>query len=185
MNWTKIYFVHEVSGTKHLREVIEIETKSKEGIASVDDSYEIMRRMHSLKETMHALIKEQYGGMRITGQQGMFIGMISRHGPQSIGELSERMGIAPSTVSEIVSRMEKAGILVRSKHPSDGRIVLVDLSPEHRKKAKQVIKNSHELWAESIGSATPEEMKDILKGLETLEKVISRVEKNIKGATTP
>lgn len=61
-----------------------------------------------------------------------------------IGELAHGLGLDRTTVSGLVDRTEKRGLVQRSANPLDGRSVQVTLSPKGKKAA--------ELGAAQIGS---------------------------------
>jgi DNA-binding MarR family transcriptional regulator len=48
----------------------------------------------------------------------------------TVTELSERLQLAQSTVTELVTRAEEAGLIGREQSPSDGRVALLALTPE-------------------------------------------------------
>lgn len=49
--------------------------------------------------------------------------------PRSVGELGGRLGMDTGTITPLVKRMEKAGLVVRTRDTKDERRVLVDLTP--------------------------------------------------------
>lgn len=54
---------------------------------------------------------------------------LSRGGPVSISDLSSAMHLERSTVSRLVSEAEAEGLVARSTHPDDGRMVTVTVTP--------------------------------------------------------
>jgi len=53
--------------------------------------------------------------------------LIERHGPLTAGELAERSGLAPASVTGLLSRLERKGLARRVPNPNDRRSVLVEL----------------------------------------------------------
>jgi DNA-binding MarR family transcriptional regulator len=51
-------------------------------------------------------------------------------GSQTISGLAEREGIAQPTLTRMVERLETEGLVRRRRSEQDGRVVLVDLTPE-------------------------------------------------------
>lgn len=47
---------------------------------------------------------------------------------QTTGEIAEGIGVEGPTVVRAVQRMETAGLVIRNKHPTDGRLVAVHLT---------------------------------------------------------
>jgi DNA-binding MarR family transcriptional regulator len=56
----------------------------------------------------------------------------SRRGTLSLGKIGERLQVHATSVTPLVNRLEKAGLLVRSPHPEDGRAVLAAITPQGR-----------------------------------------------------
>jgi DNA-binding MarR family transcriptional regulator len=56
----------------------------------------------------------------------------------TVTELSERLQLAQSTVTELVRRAEDAGLLEREQSESDGRVVYLRLTKEGERRLEQV-----------------------------------------------
>ncbi|WP_296595403.1 MarR family winged helix-turn-helix transcriptional regulator [Phenylobacterium sp.] len=52
--------------------------------------------------------------------------------PQSIGDLGRRLGLDASTLTPLCKRMEKAGLVTRTRDPGDARRVIIELTPRAR-----------------------------------------------------
>jgi DNA-binding MarR family transcriptional regulator len=67
-------------------------------------------------------------------QHLLLLTLEGRHeGPASIGTLSEDLGLAQSTVTELADRSETKGIVRRESWRQDGRVVLVRTTDEGRR----------------------------------------------------
>jgi DNA-binding MarR family transcriptional regulator len=92
----------------------------------------------------------------------------------SLSELSRRMELAHSTVSGIVTRLERRGLLRRTTRPDDRRFVTIELT----RPVKEWV--GYELPAlrlrpltAAIGEATEQERSAILDGLATLQRLLT------------
>ena len=66
----------------------------------------------------------------------------------TVTELAERLQLAQSTVTELVSRAEENGLIERERSASDGRIAYLRLSPEgERRLAESFTSNESERQA--------------------------------------
>jgi DNA-binding MarR family transcriptional regulator len=54
----------------------------------------------------------------------------------TVGELAERMQLAQSTVTELVDRVARAGLVTRTISPNDGRVAYVALTAEGEERFK-------------------------------------------------
>jgi DNA-binding MarR family transcriptional regulator len=58
------------------------------------------------------------------------LGVLLRHGPMRLSELSDRLKIAPRSATEVVDVLAGRGLAERRPDPDDRRAVLVTLTPE-------------------------------------------------------
>ncbi|HET8604185.1 MAG TPA: MarR family transcriptional regulator [Marmoricola sp.] len=66
----------------------------------------------------------------------------SSRGSLPLGKMGERLQVHPTSVTSIVDRLEKAGLVVRKPHPEDGRAVLAEITSAGRElveRATQVL----------------------------------------------
>ena len=54
---------------------------------------------------------------------------LKRHGPMSPGELAAHERVQPPSMTRVVVALEGMGLVTRSPHPTDGRQVVIDLTP--------------------------------------------------------
>ena len=121
---------------------------------------------------------QQFNAMNLTGPQGMMLGILSHDGEMKISALSEKMGLSKSTVSGIVDRLEKQGLLERTRSIDDRRVVYVNLSIEFQKNSKDNFCRIEKAFEDVMKKATTEEIDTILKGLDTLEQLMDKQKSN-------
>ena len=134
-----------------------------------------------LKQIM-GLIKNDYkpyGEMNLTGPQAMLVGIIAHYGEMKISDLSEKMGLSNSTVSGIVDRLEKQGIVERVRSKDDRRVVRVNVTTEHKACIKSKFEAIEYKFAEVMNEATDEEVNKIFEGLEILKRLVEKNNKNL------
>ena len=54
---------------------------------------------------------------------------LERHGPLTPGELAAHEKVQPPSMTRLAGSLEAAGLVTRTAHPSDGRQVLLAVSP--------------------------------------------------------
>lgn len=59
----------------------------------------------------------------------------SRRGSMPVKKASERLQVHPTSVTNAVDRLQAAGLVVRTPHPTDGRATLVQLTEDGRQTA--------------------------------------------------
>jgi DNA-binding MarR family transcriptional regulator len=68
----------------------------------------------------------------------MIKGAPDRTERSTVTELAERLQLAQSTVTELVSRAEEIGLLERERSSEDGRVAILRLTPEGDRRLAQV-----------------------------------------------
>ena len=119
-----------------------------------DRSYEVMKRIKKLKETMHENMAQMFKEVNLTGPQGMVVGILYKFGPQKVSDISERMGLSMSTVSGILDRLERDQIITREKSETDRRVILIALTDTFKKTSTHTFAKLESLWTDKIKHAT-------------------------------
>ncbi len=66
----------------------------------------------------------------LTATETKALELVGRFGPLTAGELGERTGLAPASVTGLLDRLERKGFARRVRDPADGRRVLVEATPD-------------------------------------------------------
>jgi DNA-binding MarR family transcriptional regulator len=78
--------------------------------------------------------------------------LIQRLGPVTAGVLARESGLAPASVTGLITRLERKGFARRLPNPADGRSVLVEVVPERLGDAAPVfddfLRSLHDLYEE-------------------------------------
>lgn len=110
----------------------------------------------------------QYG---FTGPQvGLIIGL-HKNPYLTLKEMSECLGLSKSTVSGMVDRLVRQGVVIREIPADNRRIVRLSLSPNFQK--NNVLKElTNKYINDSLKDASEEDLNKIITGLETLYRLI-------------
>jgi DNA-binding MarR family transcriptional regulator len=127
----------------------------------------------------HNMIKEfeKAGLPGITPMQGMMIGMLGKHGKMKVSEISRKMGLNNSTVSGIIDRLERQGIVERLRSEEDKRVVFIMLSTKMDASNIQMhskIESIVERIIEERG--TQEDYEKIIEGLSVLKRLLTETD---------
>jgi DNA-binding MarR family transcriptional regulator len=74
----------------------------------------------------------------VTVAQAAALEALGAEGPMRLGDLGRSLGIAPSTLSRNLARLESSGLVGREGDPEDGRSYRVTLTAPGRKAARAV-----------------------------------------------
>ncbi len=134
----------------------------------------IFKIIRQLKDSIKQNIEEEFGEMDITGTQGMLVGTLAHEGEMKISELSAKMGLSNSTVSGMIDRLEKQGMVERSRSEDDRRVVNVRVTANLRKAAKSHFTAIENKIESILNEATPEEVQKVVEGFQILKELLNR-----------
>jgi DNA-binding MarR family transcriptional regulator len=139
---------------------------------------QIERDIREIREKLRRPLEAQFARGHLTGAQRSIMQVLFNSEGMSLKELCREVGLAHSTVSGIVDRLERRGMLTRTTNQEDQRFTHIAVSKVVRdfmgKKAPMI--TAHPL-AEALASVTPSRRSSILKGLKELRKLLG-VEKS-------
>jgi len=102
---------------------------------NLDLILESMIYLYSESRRVTRAVAEQYG---LTGSQLLVLKMLEPRGQVSLSELSEEIRAKNSTVTGIVDRMERDGLVLRRRSDGDRRVVHIELTAKGKKLALEV-----------------------------------------------
>ncbi|MDY0396903.1 MarR family winged helix-turn-helix transcriptional regulator [Virgibacillus halophilus] len=104
----------------------------------------------------------------ITSPQFIALQWIIEEDNLTIGELSNKISLAFSTTTDLVDRLEKNGLVQRTKDESDRRVVRIIPLEKGKAIINEVIEKRREYLGEVIGSFTTEQAEALDELLEQL-----------------
>lgn len=109
----------------------------------------------------------------LTMPQVSAITMLFDRGPLSLKDLSRELGLSHSTVSGIVDRLERRGLLHREVDERDRRLTRISITPDVKGYVDQgLLEAQLGRLLPALRSATPEERRRIKEGLTLLHSLI-------------
>ena len=128
-----------------------------------------------LSKLVRLLIRETAGtGMSRTSLS--VLATLRDAGTARITELAETEHVAQPSMTTLVSRLEKQGLVQRRADPQDGRAVAVVLTPAGRAELERMTAARIELLAHRLESLTPGERTALAAALPALDRLITEDE---------
>jgi DNA-binding MarR family transcriptional regulator len=117
----------------------------------------------------------------LTGPQLTVVKILEGIGDLSLSELSERIRAQNSTVTGIIDRMVREGLVVRARSNEDRRVVKIKLTTKGAKLAREIKVEPMEIFRVALDSLSDKETRQLL---EILLKISKRVRQTV-ATTTP
>lgn len=136
-----------------------------------DQAEEVKSLFRSIGKNFRCYMAKQIYKYDFTVPQLMLLQELYTSPGITVKELSERLGQAKSTVSGIVDRLEAQNAVTRSRDKDDRRVVKLYLTPAilELKDSMNFLKKNY--LANILREASPEEIRQILIGLQLLNEL--------------
>jgi len=112
----------------------------------------------------------------ITSPQFIALQWLIEEGNLTIGELSQKNGLAFSTTTDLVDRMERNNLVKRIKDENDRRVVRIHVLDKGRNIIKEVIHKRQDFLGDVLETFSPSqvgELSELLKNLQKQMKIIN------------
>jgi DNA-binding MarR family transcriptional regulator len=135
------------------------------------------RQLNIIQRSMRQRLQAEFARGNLTGPQRLVMAALVPTQGLSLKQLSEAVSLAHSTVSGIVDRLVKQGLIERQTHPTDRRITLLVAShPVREFMETRMSELALHPLLEALRHASPTELRAITKGLNTLIQLLPRIE---------
>jgi DNA-binding MarR family transcriptional regulator len=140
-------------------------TRDKAVLETMQSLRRIIKSLQDYSQTVHV----HFG---ITGPQLWILKTLYQDGSLSLGELSRRMFINPSTITGVVDRLEKKRYVLRVRNEKDRRIVKVQLTPKGNRLARRAPNPIQGKMIYGLKKLKKDELFPIHKSVEKLVEIM-------------
>jgi len=138
------------------------------GIAIFETMQSLRRIFKALQNYSHE-VSNQFG---ITGPQLWVLKTIFKSGGLSLGELSQKMYLHPSTITGVVDRLEKKGYVSRDRNQDDRRVVIVQLTTRGKRLVRRAPNPVQGKMIHGLSQMTKERIESIHESVQTLVEIM-------------
>jgi DNA-binding MarR family transcriptional regulator len=107
----------------------------------------------------------------LTPTQLSALATVEQAGPMRLGDLAAAEGIAPSTLTRLVTALEERGYVERCPVPGDARASTLAIAPQGHAVQERIRQESTILLADSLRSLSPEQLAALAAALPALEHI--------------
>ena len=116
---------------------------------------------------------EQLRGLDLAPRHLSMLSLLLLDGPQTVNQLAGMLGVAPTTVSLIVSDLSRKGVLVRREDDADRRRRIIDISPGARPAIAQWLSSGVHAWRHALAPLSPAQQRAFVDTLLRYEEAVS------------
>jgi DNA-binding MarR family transcriptional regulator len=129
-----------------------------------------------LAKAHRALVSDAFAGLGLHLGQDLLLGELWEHDGLAQSELIAKLHVEPPTMTKMLQRMERAGLLRRERAPGGGRVSRVYLTERGRALERPVREIRAEVERRLLAGLKPEE-------LEGLRPLLARLTANLQGGS--
>jgi MarR family transcriptional regulator, organic hydroperoxide resistance regulator len=96
---------------------------------------ELMRAVERSRQHVTRVLARQAAAIGVTEQEGHLLAHMARHPTLPIAEIQRAFRLRPSTLTNVLDRLEQRGFARRELNPRDHRSFLISLTPAGRRAA--------------------------------------------------
>lgn len=134
--------------------------RSRTRRAVTDELLYAGRALSSAAVMFHTVVAAKQG---LAPTEEKSLDLLQRFGPLTAGELAEKSGLAPPSVTGLIDRLERKGFVNRVADPADGRRVRVQLVEEKLMAFAPLFADFVRELEELCGTFSVEELEAILR----------------------
>jgi DNA-binding MarR family transcriptional regulator len=136
---------------------------------------EILEAIIYLTTETRRITKELARRANLTGPQLTVVKILENIGDLSLSELSDKIRAQNSTVTGIIDRMEREGLVQRVRSKEDRRVVRIHLTEKGAKLASEIPVEPVVILRRALESLSDKEMKELMILLTKLAKKIQAI----------
>jgi DNA-binding MarR family transcriptional regulator len=139
----------------------------------IEQAQEIEQHLRAIRQALRQPLENDIARGNLTGPQTSVMQALVQSGGMSLKELSQAVGLAHSTVSGIVDRLEKRGMVKRQADAEDRRFSRIMPSAAVQTYVRETLPNLtlHPL-ARALARANSADRAMILAGIRALRRVL-------------
>jgi DNA-binding MarR family transcriptional regulator len=123
----------------------------------------LMRVQQLVLGRLDAILKPH--GLTFARYEALVLLVFSSRGSLPLGKMGERLQVHPTSVTSIVRRLSRDGLIVRTPHPDDGRGVLAEITPRGRDLVEAATKDlvATDFALDALSQAELEQLSSLLQ----------------------
>ncbi len=98
------------------------------GARALGEVLGFLQLLWDVAHELESVSKRMRSNVGVTGPQRLVVRLVGHYGRPSPGELAEALRVHPSSLTGVLRRLERSGLVRRTRDPEDGRRAIVTLT---------------------------------------------------------
>jgi DNA-binding MarR family transcriptional regulator len=136
------------------------------------DSVELANRLRPVLLHLNRYLRREAHAEGITGGQAALLAQIRTYPELGVRELAAREGVSAPSMTRYLDRLEKAGLVARTRSTEDARRIRLALTPKGVRALRSVRRRRTAWLAERLEGLSPGELRAVDQAIEPLLRLI-------------
>jgi DNA-binding MarR family transcriptional regulator len=139
---------------------------------AVTDSVELANRLRPVLLHLNRHLRREAHAEGVTGGQASLLAQIRMNPALGVRDLAAREGVSAPAMTRYLDRMEKAGLVVRTRSVEDARRIRLALTPKGVRALRSVRRRRTAWLAERLEGLSPAELAAVDRAIEALSRLV-------------
>ena len=127
------------------------------------DLNELYQGLHRINRQMHRMAhRDNYKKGGIYHGQAHLLVAVLNHDGASQRDLAEQLDVRPSSMTEMLTKLEKNNLIVRKQDEKDQRVMHIHLTEEGKKSAEEILESKDHSAASFFQALSEEEQEQLM-----------------------
>lgn len=151
-----------------------------DGVQVREDITEIMQGLRRIFRAIHEYSRDVEASYGITGPQLWALRALRASGRLSLGDLAARMYLHPSTVSGVVDRLERKGLVSRVRSEADRRVLQLSVTSNGERLLGRAPEAAQGQLLHGLARMSPAEVRNIRAAIDHLVRIMEVGDLNVR-----
>jgi DNA-binding MarR family transcriptional regulator len=142
---------------------------------AVVDSVELANRLRPVLLQLSRYLRREAHAEGVTGGQAALLAQIRSYPELGVRELAAREGVSAPSMTRYLDRMERAGLIVRTRSAEDARRIRLVLTPKGVRALRSVRRRRTAWLAERLQGLSGTELAALDRAIEPLLRLVEDV----------
>ena len=138
----------------------------------VVDSVELANRLRPVLLHLNRYLRREAHAEGVTGGQAALLAQIRTYPELGVRDLAAREGVSAPSMTRYLDRLERAGLIVRTRSATDARRIRLALTPKGVRALRSVRRRRTAWLAERLQNLSPVELTTVDRAIEPLLRLV-------------
>ncbi len=137
----------------------------------------LLPTLGAVRRTLRRVAGSAVSDDALTDAEREVVLLVGRRPGRPVSEVAQELGLAPNTVSTIVSRLVTRDLVVRATDPGDRRVGRLSLTPTAQESADAARARRRQVLAAALDALDPAQVEQLSVGVAALAALVEQLDR--------